>query len=106
MVKCKITVLKRTFHSELAEEYCKDPQTGICTSFTEGDEFLTESSTRMPDGFCSYAWIDLHRLVLALMTGGNFGSSFFDWMKDDTSMIACCTDGIRPVIFKLERIEY
>jgi uncharacterized repeat protein (TIGR04076 family) len=101
MAKCKITVLKKTFHPDLVEEYCKDPQTGICTSFVEGDEFLTDSSTRMPDGFCGYAWIDLHRLVLVLMNEGNFGS----WMKDGRTMIACCTDGIRPVIFKLERIE-
>ncbi|MFX1511460.1 MAG: TIGR04076 family protein [Promethearchaeota archaeon] len=101
MVKCKITVLKRTFHPEFAEEYCKDPQTGICTAFVEGDEFITESSTVMPDGFCHYAWIDLHRILLALMAGGNFGT----WMKDEKTNIVCCTDGIRPVIFKLERIE-
>jgi uncharacterized repeat protein (TIGR04076 family) len=105
MVKCKITVLKRTVHPDLAEEYCKNPQTGICTSFKEGDEFIAESSTITPVGFCSYAWIDLHRFVLALMTGGSFGSYDWNWMKDDKTMIACCTDGIRPVIFKLERIE-
>ncbi|MFX0122564.1 MAG: hypothetical protein ACFFAE_02945 [Candidatus Hodarchaeota archaeon] len=26
-------------------------------------------------------------------------------MKDDDTIIACCTDGIKPVIFKLEMIE-
>ncbi|HHX99854.1 MAG TPA: TIGR04076 family protein [Methanothermobacter sp.] len=26
-------------------------------------------------------------------------------MKDDKTMIACCTDGIRPVVFKLEKLE-
>ncbi|MHA2295002.1 MAG: TIGR04076 family protein [Candidatus Hodarchaeales archaeon] len=104
MVKCKITVLKRTVHQDLADEYCQ-PKTGLCTSLKEGDEFITESSTLKPEGLCGYAWLDIHRLVLALMTGGNFGSYSWNWMKDDNTMIACCTDGIRPVIFKLERIE-
>ena len=79
MVKCKITVLKKTIHQDLAEEYCKNPKTEICANFQEGEEFITDSSTRMPDGFCGYAWIDLHSLVLVLMNGGNFGS----WMKDE-----------------------
>lgn len=28
------------------------------------------------------------------------------WMNDDRVMIACCNDGTRPVIFKIERIDY
>ena len=28
------------------------------------------------------------------------------WMKDDRVMICCCSDGTRPVIFKVERIDY
>lgn len=27
------------------------------------------------------------------------------WTKDDHIMIACCNDGTRPVIFKIERID-
>ena len=27
------------------------------------------------------------------------------WTKDDRMMIACCNDGTRPVIFKIERID-
>lgn len=27
------------------------------------------------------------------------------WMRDDRQMIACCQDGTRPVIFKIERID-
>lgn len=104
MVKCKITVLKRTVHQDLADEYCKS-KIGICTKFKDGDEFVTENSMQMPEGFCNYAWHDIHRFLLALMTGGNFGSYSWNWMKDDNTMIICCTDGIRPVIFKLERIE-
>ena len=28
------------------------------------------------------------------------------WMNDERVMIACCSDGTRPVIFKIERIDY
>ena len=28
------------------------------------------------------------------------------WMKDERVMIACCSDGTRPVIVKLERLDY
>ncbi len=27
------------------------------------------------------------------------------WMNDDKIMIACCSDGTRPVVFKIERID-
>lgn len=27
------------------------------------------------------------------------------WTNDDRMMIACCSDGTRPVIFKIERID-
>jgi uncharacterized repeat protein (TIGR04076 family) len=35
------------------------------------------------------------------------GGAFFDgrWMKQENTMIACCNDGVRPVVFKLERID-
>ena len=28
------------------------------------------------------------------------------WMAKENEMIACCSDEIRPVIFKIERIDY
>lgn len=28
------------------------------------------------------------------------------WMETENEMIACCSDGTRPVIFKIERIDY
>lgn len=44
---------------------------------------------------------DIYVMDMALMTGGDFSP----WMKDGNTMIACCTDAIKPVAFKLERIE-
>ena len=28
------------------------------------------------------------------------------WMERENEMIACCSDGTRPVVFKIERIDY
>ncbi|MGO4972789.1 TIGR04076 family protein [[Clostridium] aminophilum] len=33
------------------------------------------------------------------------GSIMKNWTNDDQMMIACCNDGTRPVIFKIERID-
>lgn len=27
------------------------------------------------------------------------------WMREENVMIACCSDGTRPVIFKIERMD-
>ena len=36
----------------------------------------------------------------------NVGDEFvFYRMKEENTMIACCSDGTRPVIFKIERID-
>ena len=29
-----------------------------------------------------------------------------NWTNDEHIMIACCNDGTRPVIFKIERLDY
>ncbi len=103
MCKCRITVLRRTLNADLAEEYCREDVTP-CKSWREGQEFVTNFGK--PQGFCDWAWNDIHKYVAALLAGGSFAGSIFNgWMKDEATMIACCTDGIRPVIFKLQRIE-
>ena len=33
------------------------------------------------------------------------GSIMKSWTNDDRMMIACCNDGTRPVVFKIERID-
>jgi uncharacterized repeat protein (TIGR04076 family) len=103
MVLCKITVLKTTVQSELAGDYCQQ-EVDPCPLLREGQEFVT--GFEKPEGFCDWAWNDLLRFVTALLTGGNFKEDLFQgWMKDENTMIACCTDGMRPVIFLLERVD-
>jgi uncharacterized repeat protein (TIGR04076 family) len=99
----KITVLKRTLHSELAKAN-SNTDVRMCEVFTEGQEFI--SKTDMPEGFCPWAWNDISRVVLALYAGGSFDQGTFkNWMKESNTMVVCCTDGLRPVSFKIERID-
>jgi uncharacterized repeat protein (TIGR04076 family) len=97
--KCKITVLKTTFQNEIAKAYKKEGF-GPCRVFTEGQEFVLDDPWHMPNGFCSTAWGDIFKNVQTICLGGNFPSN----PKPGTN-ISCCTDGARPVIFKIERIE-
>ena len=94
----KITVLKRDLYKDFVEEYAKDKSFPLCPRFEEGQVFILDKADK-PDGFCSWAWADLHRDVIAVL----FGASY-PWIDRKNTIISCCTDGLRPVTFKLEGI--
>lgn len=103
--KVKITVLKKTWQEDLAEEYLANPTVGPCSIFQEGQEFLVtkENYLTMLDGkFCSEAWSAISHYVYAALQGG---SVMHGWTRDEKVMITCCNDGTRPVIFKIERLD-
>lgn len=103
--KCKITILKRECYKDLQEKYLKDPKSGPCPYFYEGQEIMVDSDNffHMLDGkFCSEAWDCISRYVYAALQGG---SIMRGWTNDEKMMITCCNDGTRPVVFKLERID-
>lgn len=104
MAECRVKVLRRMVISDLAEEYIGstvDP----CPLLCEGQEFVVSSTLEKPQGFCDWAWNDIHKFVAVLSRGGNFSQDIFEgWMKNDDSIIACCTDGVRPVVFEIKRV--
>ena len=104
-----------------------DPDSGMCPCYNVGDEFVFErdgendhfwhgglntlvKTTADPDTVaggpkmphCSEAWDAIARYIY---TGLQGGSIMKGWMKEENTMIACCSDGTRPVIFKIERID-
>lgn len=98
--KVKITVLKRFSPTEVFE---KSPVTpvkplGACELFRDGQEFFVDEDGKMPEGFCTSAWHTIFSDVRILSFGGNP-----PWFKEKGVDINCCTDGLRPVVFKLER---
>lgn len=103
MSKTKITVVKRV---SLKDLYGDNPPanideemvTPLCPAFTEGQEFFFEHDC--PPGFCSWAFADIQRDIMLIHFGGSY-----PWIKDKHVAITCCTDGLRPVIFRVERVE-
>lgn len=107
--ECKITVLETKVFPELQEKYLADPKSGPCPCFKAGETFLLKRTPEQDDfynlmngKFCGEAWDAISRYVYAALQGG---SIMRKWTNDDRMMIACCNDGTRPVIFKIERID-
>ena len=96
--KVKITVAKKLKTGDILEEYGQGEIEEECTEMKEGVEYISEGG-KMPEEFCSWAWADIHRDVAHLALGGDF-----PWIKKKGQMISSCTDGLRPVVFKLERM--
>lgn len=68
---------------------------------TTADPDTVAGGPKMP--FCSELWDAISRYIY---TGLQGGSIMKGWMDRENEMIACCSDGTRPVIFKIERIDY
>lgn len=105
MAICKITVLKRTINQDLIDEYIEDEcgDMGPCEVLADGQEFVIESLeelSKVPEGFCAWAWADIRKDILCLASGGEMPG-----FKQPGIAITGCTDWFRPVIFRVERME-
>lgn len=103
MSQCRITVLKTSFNKEYVDLYVENERKktlGPCEMFKEGQEFISDAVSGMPQGFCPWAWDDIYKVLVAYFTNGSFGM----WTEGGDVIIACCTDGTRPVYFKIEKI--
>ena len=98
MVDVKITVVRMLTIKDLTERYSV-PGTEQCSQFKLGDEFISKDFEK-PEGFCDWAWVDIQRDVVVLASGGNY-----PWCNERGVQFSCCTSGLTPVVFKLERIE-
>jgi len=94
----RITVLKRLLNEDAVDKYADPPDWERCGKVKDGQEFVSEN-VNMPTEFCSWAWADMQKYVMALARGANFVGA------RKGVFVTCCTDGFRPVIFKLERIS-
>jgi len=99
MHRIQITVPKRELHRDLISEHA--PQfleiAVPCETFDVGDSFVIDGfPPEKPEGFCNWAWVDIQRSVTAALLGAKLTPS---------CEFTCCTDGLRPVTFRIERIE-
>ena len=95
MSKCRITVAKKDLYADLIARYC-DPATVPCEVFEVGESFF---NLRFRKPFCSEAWNAISTYVFTMVQGGEPS-----WAVNHT-ILTCCNDGARPVVFKLERID-
>ena len=104
MPRAKITVVKRINMKDLYGESlpaaCDESKvTPECQRFHVGQEFIVDSHNCPPD-FCNWAFADIQRDLVHILYGG-----YYPWMKEKGVALTCCTDGFRPVVFRIERIE-
>jgi uncharacterized repeat protein (TIGR04076 family) len=90
--RCRITVLIRSFNKDLYFQYPSGAPE-VCGRLVEGQQFVTENRWDPPEGLCTWAWADMRPIIHAIHGG------------DTTVRIFSCSDGLRPVLFKLERVE-
>jgi uncharacterized repeat protein (TIGR04076 family) len=111
LYRVKITVLKRIdpsiiFNGQIPTNpesdklYARLARLHACPAFTEGKEFIVEKDREMPKGFCSSAWTAIGNSLSVIQCGGDYYPNLPIGVA-----ITCCLDGIRPVSFKLERLE-
>ncbi len=98
----RITVLKKLSSKDI---FGDSPPLGEnvkpCPVYEVGQEFLVGKDGEMPEGFCHWAWNDLYKVITAL----RYGAIWEEGTKEKGApTVHCCTDGLRPVIFKLERV--
>lgn len=101
MKMCRIEVIKCNFDEALSNEYAVEGF-GPCQVHKTGDVYY--ANFMKPQGLCDEAWKAIHPFVFALCHGAE---DFFDgtWINDPKTVIACCNDGLRPVVFKIERTD-
>lgn len=125
--RCKVTVLATKCFADFQEKYLADPKSGPCPCYHAGDEYIFDRTADKDDfwhtglntlvkgsgnpdtiaggpkmPFCAEAWDAVSRFIYTALQDG---SIMHGWTNDDRVMIACCNDGTRPVVFKIERID-
>jgi uncharacterized repeat protein (TIGR04076 family) len=95
----RITVVKRSLNEDIVEAYFPERKGKIvpCGVFQDGQVFEIKGRVpEKPQGFCDWAWVDIHQIVAMAFVGVEppHGLAF-----------PCCTDGLRPVTFRIESVK-
>jgi uncharacterized repeat protein (TIGR04076 family) len=97
----RITVLRRELFEDLIRDLVPSDRRPVrrCPAFADGQEFLLEGWPESPDGFCENAWHAMHTGVMLAAFDADLSK-----ITVPGRWIACCPDGLRPVVFSIEPI--
>jgi len=101
----RISILKRACFEDICNDYgskafLEHGGCAPCGRFEDGQEFILEHGNDKPEGFCSYAWADIRHELMVVLNGGNR-----PYVEPEGTAVVCCTDAMKPVLFKIERME-
>jgi uncharacterized repeat protein (TIGR04076 family) len=99
--KIKITVVKGFTAEEVfgddVPDYFPEAFESPCPMHPEGQGFVIEN-LNCPEGFCSWAYADIQKDLADLWLGGP------TWRGRNPNYFSC-SDGMRPVVFRVELLE-
>lgn len=101
MTTIKITVIKKFNPKDVFDHEVRNSRGEIvptCYVFNEGEEFIVENLEK-PEKFCGWGWKTVVKDLEILDSGDDVS-----WTEKGV-IYSSCTDGARPVCFKLERIK-
>ena len=101
MKRMKITVVKgftaeEVFRGKVPDHFPENFESP-CPMHPVGQEFVMEN-LNCPEEFCNWAYADIQKDLVNLY----FGTNYYRVKKANW---VSCTDGMRPVVFKIEKIE-
>ncbi len=98
--KLKLTVMKKFSPEEIfGHEILRDGKTIPPCSYDVGTEFIVDHHLDRPKDFCGQAWQDLYTTLMIYYCGGDYN------YPEPGITYQPCGDGIRPVIFKIEKMS-
>ncbi|MFX0114065.1 MAG: TIGR04076 family protein [Candidatus Hodarchaeota archaeon] len=100
MTKLKITIAKKFSSEDVFGHKIKRLSGGtvpICG--LEEREYIVNHQFEMPNDFCGKAWQDMSRELALLWYGVD------PEYTEHNAVYTSCTDGVRPVVFRIERLE-
>ncbi|MHA2496897.1 MAG: TIGR04076 family protein [Candidatus Hodarchaeales archaeon] len=99
-MKLKITIVKKFSPEEVFGHEVKRTSGEIVPLCgLEEREYIVEHQFKMPEGFCGKAWQDMSRELSLLSYGVDYDYT------EPYAIYATCTDGIRPVVFKIQPLD-
>ena len=100
MPSIKITVIRAFTPEDVFGNEYKTPAGEVVEKcfLEEGQSWVIEGGKK-PEGFCGWAWEDLRKDRYLLAFGGDIPDT------EEGVVYVSCSDGKRPVVFKLEMLS-